>query len=97
MLVLYGLIVFGAAFLVAGYIFAEKPVVLSPSNRLYQLFIGKEYQKLMQQLDKNSKAILIGNRKDGLYIFIDYYASLKTKEGFQIKKRLFEPEEDLKY
>jgi uncharacterized pyridoxamine 5'-phosphate oxidase family protein len=88
-LFLAAVIFLAGGFAIAGWIFTDKPVVVSTSNRLYQLFLGKEHQKVIQQLDKFNKVILVGNRKDGLYVFIDYYASFKTKEGFLIKKRVF--------
>lgn len=95
--VLWVLLLGGIAFLIAGHIFAEKPVTVSADNRLYGFFTGKEHEKLVQQLDKNSKVVLVGNRKDGLYLFVDYYTSRKIKEGFLVKKRVFEAGEDLKY
>jgi hypothetical protein len=58
---------------------------------------GKEHQRLTQQLNKNSKAVLVGNRKDGLYVFVDYYLNQKVKEGYLIKKRLFKAGEDIRY
>jgi hypothetical protein len=73
--VLFFVFITGLAAVVAGYILAETPVTVPSDNRLYGLMKGKEHQRLAQQLDKNNKVVLVGNRKDGLYLFADYYLS----------------------
>jgi hypothetical protein len=94
---MFVLLVSGLAAIIAGYTFAERPVTVPSDNRLYELMTGKEHQRLVQQLDKNRKAVLVGNRKDGLYLFADYYLSQKIKEGYLIKKRQFTAGESIKY
>ncbi len=61
------------------------------------MFASKEHKKLEQLLNKFDRAVVVGNRKDGLYIFLDFFASKKIGEGYAIKKRLFEAEEDQKF
>jgi|JI6StandDraft_1071083.scaffolds.fasta_scaffold14774_1 hypothetical protein len=89
-LVLFVLFVWAVTAVVAGYLLAERPVDVVSDPRLDQLFTGKDHQKLLQQLDKNSRVVVVGNRKDGLYTFLDSYLSKKIGEGYSIKKRLFE-------
>lgn len=96
-LLLFVLFVCAVTAVVAGYLFAEKPAKVVTDPRLEELFTSKDHQQLVKQLDKNSRSIVVGNRKDGLYPFLDSYLSRKITEGFLIKKRLFAPGEDLKW
>lgn len=80
-------------YIAIGFIQKEKSVEVNPDHSIFKIFDSKDAKKLATQVSKKPRVVLVGNVKDGINRFVEMVATQKSSEGYQFKRRQYQPDE----